>query len=302
MQLVHPDNVKRRGFTLIEALALAAGIVLLTALTLPAVLQAREDARMERCKNHLKQLGIVMHNYHDSYRSFPPGWITRRQEGAGHPSTGWMSSILPFVDQQPLYRQLDIGKRAAYECPDVSLLKHSIAIYRCPADSLGEMNDLRGGWGTSNYVGNYGATPIARWAGSFSKTFWPGESLTPQMHRPTNGVRLSGIFSMNGSARMRDITDGTSNTFMLGERSAIGGGALWPGPRSNFHESDVVADASYASPLNGGTPGFSSRHRGVVNFALCDGSVRSIDEHIDSRPDFGTLQKLAARNDNRPIR
>lgn len=306
----------RRGFTLIEVLALAAGLVLLTALTLPAVLQAREDARIQQCKNNLKQLGIAMHNYHDIYRMFPPGWITRRQEGAGHPSTGWMSSILQYVDQTPIFQQLDLGKRAAYECPDVALLKKSLAIYRCPVDSLGDANELRGGWGTSNYVGNYGATPIARWSGAFSNDFWPGQSLTPQASGRPYGAKLkargrgkiippyirpSGMFYMNRGGYLRDALDGTSNTLLIGERCAIGGGGLWPGPRSNFHESDVVADASYASPLNGGTPGFSSRHRGVVNFVMCDGSVHVINENIDSSPQFGTLQKLAMPYDGQPI-
>ena len=128
-------------------------------------------SRENDCKNRLKQIGLAQHNYHDTYRSFPPGWITRRPSGEGHPSTGWQSSILPYVDQAPLFNQLELT-HAVYEGqPDKQrLLKSSILAYRCPVDSVGGTNPLRGNWGTSNFVGSYGADPISRWSPS---EYWP---------------------------------------------------------------------------------------------------------------------------------
>lgn len=287
---------RRRGFTWIELLTVASGLFLLAAMTLPAVQHAREDARMQKCQSNLKQLGLGIHNYHDTHKRFPPGWTTRRQKGAGHPSTGWMSSLLPFVDRGQLFKQLEMT-HGVYTTQDQSLLKQSISLYRCPADSLGAANVLRGGWGTSNYAGNYGAAPIARWSDSFTNSNWPGQGVAPRTVRAADRRYLEGVFSMNRGSSFSRITDGSSNTFLIGERSVVGGGALWPGPRSNFHESDVVADASYSSPLNGGNPAFSSRHRRIVNFLMCDGSVHPLNVKIDSRPNWGLLQKLAAERD-----
>ena len=100
----------------------------------------------------------------------------------------------------------------------------------------------------------------------------------------------------------RDCVDGTSNTLMVGERSVLGKAALWPGPRSNYQESDVLADGSYASPINRSETGYSSRHaNGIVHFLLCDGSARAIHESLDSNDktdrNMGLLQKLSARDD-----
>lgn len=314
-----------RGFTLVEVVAVLSMVSVAGSLLVPAIQTARMSARDVACRNNLKQIGLAVHNYHDVYLMFPPGWNTRRAAGEGHPSTGWQTSILPYLDHVQIYQRLNVD--CVYEPGDkgASVLKTRLKKYRCPFDSLGTTNALRGDWGTSNYSGNYGPHPIARWSES---DFWPGQSAVihyrpggqrrgsrvpraqdrQRNRRVSSGVRVvqgaGGVFRQNSGVRIRDITDGTSNTLMVGEKSVTGLGGIWPGPRSNFHESDVVSEASHASRLNRTSTGFSSRHiGGVLPFLICDGSVRPIHEGIASEPPSdkgrvgGVLQIIAGRND-----
>lgn len=300
---------RKRGFTIIETLTVAAICSVCTSLLVPAMQSARRDARDTICRNNLKQLGLALHNYHDVHGVFPPAWITREPDGAGYATTGWQCQILPFIDQAPLYNKLDMTN-GVYTSPrkDAGLLTRRLDVYRCPLDSVTDTNPFRGDWGTSNYVGNFGSTPIPRW--SDSSTFWPGQTTSPVSGGGRYGRAASpgtnGLFAMNSMIRIRDCIDGTSNTLMVGERSILGKAALWPGPRSNYQESDVLADGSYASPINRSDTGYSSRHaNGIVYFLLCDGAVRGIQEDIDSNDktdrNMGVLQKLSARNDGQII-
>ena len=294
---------KQQAFTRLETMFVLGVSFLLLATALPAVQRAREDSRSVRCKNNLKQLGLAMHNYHDVYNLLPPGWISKQMDGVGHPSTGWQSSILPFVDEAPLYNALDMDE-PVYTTRDQSQIKKPIKTYRCPMDSTPSENPIRGEWGTSNYVANYGARPIPRWSASQANTaFWPGNQTASLS--PTDEKRY-GMFRANSRIRFRDITDGTSNTIMIGEKDIQGGAALRPGPRSNYHESDVVSDASFASPMNKSQYGFSSRHDGFVQFLLCDGAVRAFPFDIDSRDfetpeEMGVFQKLGAKADGQVV-
>ena len=95
----------KRGFTIIELLVVASIAMVSLALAIPAMQQSRQVARDVECTNRLKAIGLAMHNYHDVYNTFPPGWVSRRPSGEGHPSTGWSTSILPFLEQAaPLQR------------------------------------------------------------------------------------------------------------------------------------------------------------------------------------------------------
>src|SRR6201996_1630152 len=95
---------RSKGFTLIELLVVIAIIAVLIALLLPAVEQAREAARRTQCKNNLKQMGLALHNYHDTNNTFPPGWIG--QSTAAYSGFGWNTMLLPSIDQGPLYNSL----------------------------------------------------------------------------------------------------------------------------------------------------------------------------------------------------
>jgi prepilin-type N-terminal cleavage/methylation domain-containing protein len=301
MNLRNPSN--KRGFTIIELLVVTSVAVVSLALAMPAMQKSRQVARNVECANRLKSIGLAMHNYHDTYNTLPPGWVSRRPTGEGHPSTGWSTSILPFLEQAALYNELNVVG-SVYEPRQASgvsadrqnaLLKRSLPQYRCVAEPEGDTNPLRGDWGISNFSGNYGSKPIARWSGL---SFFPGQVATRGADKVT---QPDGLFFVNSRIGFRDITDGTSNTLMVGERSIIGRGGIWPGPRSNFEESDVVSDGSFASVLNGSDTGFSSRHNQGIHFVICDGSVRFIRANIDSLPKGGTLQKLCGRNDGQVI-
>jgi prepilin-type N-terminal cleavage/methylation domain-containing protein len=89
---------QRRGFTLIELMVISAVTAVLLALFLPAVAEAQEEARKNQCKNRLKQMGLAMHNYHDTYNTLPPGWVAAKEDAEEGPFLGWQTSLLPFVE------------------------------------------------------------------------------------------------------------------------------------------------------------------------------------------------------------
>lgn len=292
---------RRRAFTFVETLTVAAVCSVWLSLAMPYLQSARVSERDVRCKNNLKQLGLAMHNYNDVYVTFPPGWNTRQPKEKGYATVGWGSSILPFVEQAPLYNQLNMNDLHGGTPQQTAALMTRVPAYRCPSDALSDVNQFRGGWGTSNYVGNFGSWAIPRW--DPLNADGPGQIPSPpagsSRYTSTKGTFANGIMAINSNIRFRDITDGTSNTLMLGERSVTGKAAIWPGPRSNFNESDVVADGSFASTLNRSATSYGSRHpSGNIYFGLCDGSVRSITDQLETKEDgTGLLQKLSGRND-----
>ena len=190
----------------------------------------------------------------------------------------------------------DLGKsQAAPEWPENrTLMQSHVPVYICPMDSTGAVNPSRGGSGTSNYSGNFGPQPLPRWHESGLEEFWPG-GVGPH-------TASTGIFCMNYCVNLREISDGTSYTVMVSERSARSAAGLWGGVRSNRHENDVVTDMSFLSPLNKSFAGFSSPHGKTVNMLFCDGAVRAIRDDIESREDGnGILQRLSNRADGQPV-
>jgi prepilin-type N-terminal cleavage/methylation domain-containing protein len=127
----------RKGFTLIELLVVIAIIAVLIALLLPAVQQAREAARRSQCKNNLKQLGIALHNYHDTFSGLPPGAI-QVFETTGQNEATWISMILPYIDQQPLYNRANFsscfGCVASPGNPAYEIVSPLIPMMLCPSD------------------------------------------------------------------------------------------------------------------------------------------------------------------------
>lgn len=195
----------RKGFTLIELLVVIAIIAILIALLLPAVQQAREAARRTQCKNNLKQLGLALHNYHDVHGKF----VYRKggTSGYGNPSRydgnynrrSGMISLLPFIDQAPLYNQIASGDTSTGVPPGGAapwsgwgVWKKQIPGFRCPSDP-GISTDR----GTCNYA------------------FCMGDYVGAANRDATN---VSGMFAANTTYALRDIIDGASNTIMFGER------------------------------------------------------------------------------------
>lgn len=284
---------RRRGFTLVELVTVLAIVTIGLSLSLPAIQKSRADARQTQCRQNLKLIGLALHNYHDAYRTIPPGWTGHFREPGDLPRFGWQAALLPFLDQAPLYSKLDTVSHRM----DASLVTLPMSILRCPSDPTADINSLRGRLGTSNYSGNFGPVAAPRWAASDFGAAWPGQLPTPQ--------RTNGVFFWNSRIRFRDVLDGTSNTFFAGERSVHSRAGIWMGVRGNEYEDDQVTDCSAGNEINTGDNSYSSLHRGSANFLLMDGTVRIISQDIESQTgegaNMGTYQKLSHRVDGNPV-
>ncbi len=276
---------RHRGFTLIELLVVIAIIAILIALLLPAVQQAREAARRSTCKNNLKQLGLAMHNYHETYKMFPPdNTFTRGKIGTSSiEAWGWGTYLLPFLDQAPLFKNMGVSSRTLDKMLGTSAKTYaqtSLPVFLCPSDDSQVLNLKRAfnnnfHVATSNYVANHGC----RW------------SQPDQRNRDPMG-----IFNVTPNPiRLRDITDGPSNTIAIGERAYNPcKAAVWVGTRNyngngdigNRHHLAVVqgSNTRINSPNAGGCrESFNSKHVGGAQFLFCDGRVQFLSENINFR-------------------
>lgn len=215
-----------RGFTLIELLVVIAIIAILIALLLPAVQQAREAARRSQCKNNLKQIGLALHNYHDTAGSFPIGVNSSTH---GRWGISFWVGLLPYLDQAPLFNQFEFnGPSPGYtnEEPARSvqgpLVRGKVFPFlKCPSSPLPDTKDTGGGIQTqiSNYAGISGAVNDA--SGGFQNS-----TTSPQYNSdnccscPTQGIHArGGILLPIVTLRFRDLTDGSSNVLAVSEQS-----------------------------------------------------------------------------------
>jgi prepilin-type processing-associated H-X9-DG protein len=293
---MHADRCRNRaGFSRIELIAVLAITAIAAGLLPSALQQAREDARRTQCRNNLKVIALACHNYHDTNFNFPLGWFERRRASDSPGAYGWQTRILPFIELVSLYQRIDFN--ASMPPEPTADLKTPIGVYRCPADPTEVTNPMRSNFGTSNYYGNYGSIATPRWAPAPLAQFWPGA--VASLPEP------NGILLRNVCVRISDIADGTTNTFLAGERSVKSAAGIWPGVTSTQNETDQVTDSSAGNEINSGIGAFSSVHPGGATFAFCDGSVRFISEAVLSREGegaaMGLFQKLAARNDYQPV-
>ncbi len=294
------------GFTLIELLVVIAIIAILIALLLPAVQQAREAARRSNCKNNLKQIGLGLHNYHSTHRTFPPGFITDVPSVSSVAKWAWGAMLLPYVDQANLFNQLGVNDRepdAAETAVGAGPFQTVLTVYRCPS-SPGE--DLVP-------EDDSGACVIqcARSFTTFDVVF-PALSNYVAVNGSDDDIVAdsvaNGMFYGNSDVSIRDITDGTSNVMAIGERGIRNGAGAWFGVRNVNGTGDrgvsVVIGATSAAmnpqqivDANGLEILFSSFHEGGAHFLMGDGAVRFISENIN----LGLYQNLSEIADGKTV-
>ncbi|WP_417387189.1 DUF1559 domain-containing protein [Gimesia sp.] len=314
-----PDSrhSSRRGFTLIELLVVMAIIALLAAMLLPAIQRARESARRTQCINNLKQISLAAHNYANSFRSFPSGWIEALPLDAnGNPTNGpqnanvvfsedvmipvygnsganqfrlvewelspwwgWQSLILGEMNQANININYNLSKFST-DSKNASTI--AIESYVCPSASLPSNRPRNLGY--SNYRG------VGGYLEGFSNVI------------PYSADFKGGMFGANSGTKFRDIPDGETNTLLFGE-STFG---FWADSHSSL--AGFVNSSTGTTHFNGqnfdGTPyqasggapfhmTFGSWHDDVIHFALADGSAKSMAKNIDAN----LFRQLCVRND-----
>ena len=315
MGKLHTCNQPRHnGFTLVELLVVIAIIGVLVALLLPAVQAAREAARRMQCTNNLKQMGIAFHSHNDVVGHLPTGgwgwgWVGDADGGTGKLQTGsWTFNILPYIEQKSIY---DMSGGTTGQ-PKFAILDRMVTIpvktYVCPSrrkpqvwpiSSGSHKNyDLVTSGAKSDYGANCGDTPWNEYSEG-PPGLDPSNPLRPEQvpSGRDQGPRVyTGISFACSQIRMAEITDGTSNTFMVGEKFLnpkkwIDGSD--PSDNENlytgFDNDHYRSTGANYFPPHADSPNlanfqtYGSAHPSVFNVVLCDGSVRAISYNIDKQ-------------------
>jgi prepilin-type N-terminal cleavage/methylation domain-containing protein len=317
---------RRRAFTLIELLVVIAIIAILIGLLVPAVQKVRESAARAQCQNNMKQIGLALHTYHDSFKKFPMGQSCAT---GGIAEANWRVRIFPYIEQSPLFQQLKLfsaNLTNVYDAPALTDLV--IPIWKCPSTDLPDTQPNSWvTWWTNHrhmvpsYQGIMGARPDPTLP----------NARTDVIYASNYGGWWSnnGMFGFNESFRIADCKDGTSNVIFVGEQSAgvignTGNGA--PDLRNGYYTpwgsctitgnttvSNTAAGRDMwgmsltcvAYGINAPTAGaggnftwggntiLNSNHPGGINVVLVDGSVHFLPDSTN----FLNVQRLCARND-----
>jgi prepilin-type N-terminal cleavage/methylation domain-containing protein/prepilin-type processing-associated H-X9-DG protein len=268
----------RRAFTLIELLVVIAIIAILIGLLLPAVQKVREAAATTQCKNNLKQIGLACHGYHDAQKSLPPGYLASAPYADGAtdtaPGWGWGAFLLPHLEQDNLYRQLNFNQPVE---KSQNAIQTMVKVYLCPSDL-----PPAGAFPISDATG---ATVALAAPSSYAATVGPDAT---DVADPTG----LGVFYRNSRTRLTDITDGTSQTVMIGDRAWADSQGIWagapagavvrPGPRNLWQNVTAPAPTfvlvhnhwiNIKTDSDGGLDDFSGYHNDGINVLFADGSV-----------------------------
>jgi prepilin-type N-terminal cleavage/methylation domain-containing protein/prepilin-type processing-associated H-X9-DG protein len=260
----------RRGFTLIELLVVIAIIAILIALLVPAVQKVREAAARTQCQNNLKQIGLAIHNYHDTNRRLPAGWWGLANNATGSANRWpWSVAILPHLEQENLYKKLNPDLVTPGVPPGATTmpeLQMPLSVYTCPSDPVQIL--------TNSHFANYAKSNYAANDQVFSQD--------------------------NNKLTLLSLTDGTSNTFAVGEREKrTARAATWVCRINNNGSSSqgtvrFPVNTPLEAQLNPAQVGdacsrfaWTSNHSGGANFLFGDGSVRFVSQSIESyKPNY----------------
>jgi len=337
-----PQLRNRRGFTLIELLVVIAIIAILIGLLLPAVQKVREAASRMKCQNNLKQIGLAVHSFHDTRGTLPPDRIANDW-------ATWAVLILPYLEQNNVYQQWDLTRRYADQSP--SATQNIIKPYICPSRRPG--NKLSGDGTTEAAYALADGTSLTPPAGALSDYASVSGTanndgvlrICPKPTGTVNGApaNTNGAFNKSGpnafvltwygGNTLLNITDGTSNTLLIGEKhvrpkslegknedrsvfnSAVGNayrrfigrdrdttGAYVSTDPTNYIIADPRQQSNYPDPVSGldvpVNQCFGSAHPGICQFVFCDGSVRALSSNITN---VDLLTNLGLPSDGFPI-
>jgi prepilin-type N-terminal cleavage/methylation domain-containing protein/prepilin-type processing-associated H-X9-DG protein len=329
-----PANRPQRAFTLVELLVVIAIIGTLIGLLLPAVQSARETSRRTACSQAIRQLALGLHAYHDARRELPPAAANPTIHPQQLNGWSWMYMILPHIEQKPLFDALSLGTAVGgwsrtftfISGSAATVARGSLAAFSCPSCLLAPLEtqnafnvpSVNGSYDSSksNYLGNAGVYSTGQGTAALMAACSSG----PLRHCDPIGFR--------------DVKDGLSKTFLIGE---AGGKAdpllpgapddkrqpgLWAGQNNTLQDNPASRTISRITryKLNSGAyDAFGSSHPGGANFAMCDGSVVFIADTIESMgpelngyfpattanartmesnlPGFGVYQRLSSRSD-----
>lgn len=321
--------MRKSGFTLVELLVVIAIIAILMGLLLPAVQYARESARMAACKNNLRQIGLAVLNYESARKVFPPARIMPAKNpppgmdcGGDQPS--WLVRIMPFMEASNVYDQWDLSQPYSTHAPELQSIP--LRTYLCPsrhsvADATAPPVDIKVGvtlpcgcggvttitvvgGATGDYAGNHGDTSPGA-TGAETDFYYGGNGngvLISSRARCQPGSNLPAAWI--DKVGMKDITDGSSNTFLAGELHVQPENLNqipFNGPIYNGEDLAAFARvggvgapiASGPSFVSGAILGFGSWHPDQCHFVMADGSTRSVTPYLDTQ----TLAQLCNRAD-----
>ncbi|MGD9635132.1 MAG: DUF1559 domain-containing protein [Pirellulales bacterium] len=312
-------TVRFRAFTLVELLVTISIIGILVGLLLPAVQAARESGRRTQCQNNMKQIGLAIDQFHLHMKRYPSGTLQSKQDGdpTGVAGFGWAPQLLPYLQQEALYNFLGFPKSQLHDVlktPDgVKLAQIALPMFRCPSDTSELLNTDRPFVGSkygdmaaakSNYIANHGT------------------QFMTLKDKQTDYLKDSfGVFWPESKCTEAQITDGSSNTILAGERSTEYWAGVWVGTRDFNDTEDSGLRQVFGisdSPINDkkievGRRGFNSYHPNGAFFVFADGHVEFIAEDIEFNQEgatskvkaekmkMGLYQRLLRRNDGQVL-
>ncbi|MBI2480802.1 MAG: DUF1559 domain-containing protein [Planctomycetia bacterium] len=292
---------RRAGFTLVELLVVIAIIGILVALLLPAVQAAREAARRMSCSNNMKQVGLALHNYHDTFKVFPPHSLDALPK---RNRLAWTVHLLPFIENQPLYDKFDFS--VLYNVGSNNILgMTAVPVFHCPSNKSKTSSLANGGesiGGVATFTTNYYGVMGPKGTNAQTNTAYPWSNVGPH-----GGFANSGFFKQNTSTSFAYITDGTSRAFAVGEISWDDRNARrtryrtwsrghqqnqWNTPAKNIANQINSDQTAVFNDMSMG-----SAHPGCCQFIMADASVQFVAETID----FATYLAVASIDQREPL-